>query len=318
MTDVLQNENLQLNPNSELELIIVPSTALDTPATDDFCTESSSSLLHAARQKVSTSDHQNDQININGTLMKTCAVDTEASRTLTFAELSAAELSLPFRWVLEKQSYQNQNSIVMFTIKMVKVNEMNVPFILKSLVVKDDMLVDLSVLGRALDLKKFNMPGRIDDIEQLQDLLVSINRLNVCSGCTGSSFETAINQLNCSTIKRDITGQWRHDMCNLLLRNAKICKFCQTAKKTLGTKLRRWKESQGKKHCTQIPAMSPTQKVCWLDLQSKYRSAVRDKIQARKKIKILKSKLVASRMNTSCLTDFNFDDLLEEGSISQN
>lgn len=127
-----------------------------------------------------------------------------------------------------------------------------------------------------------------------------------------------MSRLNCRTIQKDNTGLWRHNMCSLLLQNVTICKLCQTAKKTLATRLRRWKASQAQKRNAKDVATSPTQKTCWMKLQSKYRCAVRARNRAREKMKRVKSELFRCHKKMAHLTNFNFEKQLASGNITQN
>lgn len=126
-----------------------------------------------------------------------------------------------------------------------------------------------------------------------------------------------MQRLHCSTGKKDFTGSWRHINCIGLLSNTTACQFCQTAKKSLVTTLRRWKLniSKSKKFET---TTSTEKRIQWFKLQSKCRKAVRAKCQARKKVKTLKSELQDIRSQMARLTTSDLEKHVQDGNISQN
>ena len=270
---VESTEASELTPSQGNHIDAVRQPQLDSKSTNSIIAETDASPLQFTHQKVLNVhkkkvsppidflDQSKQQTLANRLDSVTTAANSEekASLPLTFNQLSAAEINLPFGWLFQKTVCEGTCLIILFTTKCTNINGIYKTVIQKAITVKYDLSIGITVLNNPVNIETFNLPHRITDMTQLRKLLQSVNELNVCKGCTSLSVDTQMEKDSSITVSRDISGMWRHHECSLLLSNLKACKFCRTTRKTITTKLRRWKTRQMNEKLNS-DTVSPTRK----------------------------------------------------------
>ncbi|XP_071640111.1 uncharacterized protein [Temnothorax longispinosus] len=308
---------------------VITTEPAETPPAKFQKLESSNEQIDVDADKTVVSSVQIDKVSSvsftevynvirTGELKEAAANTSDARVPMRLAELSTGELSLPSRWIMQSmQSSKSEGSklLIVFTLESVKIDEHFQTFISKAVTVTEDLSVEINVYGQPLNPINFDVPCRVTSIECLQDIIFTIDRLHICTGCNGSAVEQEMQRLHCRTVKKDFTGSWRHINCIGLLSNTTVCQFCRTAKKSIANILRRLNKSKSQK----IQATTFTEKkMLWLKLQSKCRKALQAKRQSRKKVKTLKSELQDIRSQMARLTTSDLEKHVQDGNIPQN
>ncbi|XP_068993676.1 uncharacterized protein [Neodiprion pinetum] len=239
--------------------------------------------------------------------IQSISVKSASSVSLEFTELLTAEVSLPSGWIKYNTGCGGKKLVFFYTNKTLEIEKTYHMFPFKNVAVEENMSIQLKIVGILLDASKFDMPRYITSIEQLQDLLLKIHRLTVCSGAIQSSVTSGL-EASSNALRKDIGDTWRHNQCALLLFNDKICAHCRSAKNTFKKSCRRHARDE----------VNPQKKKQLSVLLKKYRSALRAKRLAREKIKTLKSKVFEIRRQLARCSNQHLKRHVKDGNIPRS
>lgn len=87
----------------------------------------------------------------------------------------------------------------------------------------------ITVKVRSLDINIFGMIDEsLNDVSQLQDLLVKIDDMKICSAYQR---DAKLQNIKSSVLFEDNIDVTRYNNCPILLSDNKICRYYRTAKK---------------------------------------------------------------------------------------
>lgn len=313
---------------------IILQSQLGSPQEDGFDTEIDVSELPLKRQKVSDESRQNisavkaiiqspheeivDSQEIEmATAHQFVSSEDILNSPLTFDRLAEGEINLPPGWLIQKTVCARTKLLILFTNKCVNVQKLWKTFILKAVTVENDLSVQVTVLGKPVDLEKLQFPCRLTNTAEFETLLSTIHCMNVCKGCAGSSVDEHLKNSICNTLSKDSSDMWRHNDCSLLLSNVTTCKFCRSAQKTLATRFRRWKTGKVKNKRTNAP-ISPTQKKKIIRLRDNLRTARISQAKALKRCKSLKEELDIVQKRMAHCKNIDVEEHVQSGKITPN
>ncbi|XP_043274872.1 uncharacterized protein [Venturia canescens] len=211
-----------------------------------------------------------------------------------FNDILTAQLNLPTGWARQATSCGDNKIVFFFIHHTVEIEGIFQTFLLKDVTIKENLSIQIRVMGLQLDPASLQLPSVITDIEQLQDLLTKIHRFNLCNGCAEPPIKPELEQLNCKAIRKDVMNKWRHAECCLLISKGRNCPYCSRAKKTLETNFRRFIQNKVKDRRKKKKDLNE-QKKTLVRLQSRYRAAIKAKRLAREQIKNLKQEVFKIR-----------------------
>lgn len=188
---------------------------------------------------------------------------------------------------------------------------------LKDIVLQENMTSQINILNQPIISIPSNMQiSVIENIKQLQELLFSLDNVNICIGANDDARD--IENLDYNLAYKDICNTWRHKKCLLILPDSlkNICKFCSNMKKSLNRKHLRKKSNSVKRIRIILPNAEKRRKL--LALQYKYNKTEK----ARKRATYVANKLKTDL--TNCMIKFkeasekNIEDILKEKQVPNN
>lgn len=245
--------------------------------------------LHAS--EVTTSDRNLDCCNKgeNGRPFTQSELDTDDSN-FTFKDLVATKkLRLPLNWSQFVSIKDDNCSRVCYSKREMKVID-NVERLIElvGVIIFPDLHFQINVMGKNLvDLKSIGINvNHIIDIEFLEDILELLSYYNICIG-----YETNEN-LDTTVAFRDVSNAYRHNNCELLLSNRRICSKCECIIRNDKLKKKRLEENQGNYKRIRISGNLSAQDANKLKMvNSKMKSAVKKNIVLFKEMEDLRSQL---------------------------
>lgn len=159
---------------------------------------------------------------------------------------------MPNQWV-HTQYYDGTTRLLIFflaTCKKLKNHESIYSFnSIKEVILKDDMTLQINILKQpVLNLpSSIQLYNTINSIDQLQEILFSVNNLYICCGANES--QNYIENVEYNEAFKDISDTWRHKKC-ILFSTSKLdkCKFCAVIQKSVKQKSRRAEKTKSIKN----------------------------------------------------------------------
>lgn len=159
----------------------------------------------------------------------------------------------------------------------------------KQVILDSSMKFKIKIMGRNIDTEKFNLKtNEITTINELEEIIKSVNERRVCSGCAKINAEE--NIIN-SITTRDKEGYLRHKSCPFILETDEknyMCKFCIRVRRTLNKKKRINKRKERAIKYLKLNNLSPERKRQINFLKMKLHAEKRAKKRAKEHIDELK------------------------------
>lgn len=146
-------------------------------------------------------------------------MDTEPATEFKFTNVMEQPICLPTLWVL--RAYTN---VVTFYISLC-IEDIERTVTMKEVILRNDITLRINIIGQRVQLSTINLPeAPISSLEALQNVLFTINGLNICSGLSISKEES--HTVQSEVAREDDIRTWRHIKCQLILFDSTQCDFC--------------------------------------------------------------------------------------------
>lgn len=196
--------------------------------------------------------------------------------TLSFDDvikiLNRKELHMPNRWTYSQFVTDGIRLLIFFLPTCNKIDNYINRYTLNSLkdiVLQENMTLQINILNQPIISMPSNMQiPVIENIKQLQELLFSLDNVDICIGANDVTRD--IENLDYNLAYKGICNTWRHKKCLLILPDSSknICKFCSIMKKSLTRKRLRKKSNSIERIRIILPNAEKRRKL--LALQYKY------------------------------------------------
>lgn len=237
---------------------------------------------------------------------------TDSPPPITFEQLMASDISMPSGWNKQTVTYEDTKLIVCNTSRCAKIGGKFVTLTLKEIIVKADMTFEINVLGKPVGEDLKIDVSQLRSLEKLQDLIVMLNDLNICTGTKIFHQECRVG----SAVYRDPSGTWRHANCALLVSSTLVCSACRMARKSIMAKCRRIKKCSNTTERSGLRVPSEDRSLV-AKLKVKYRNAEKIALNAKAEIAKLKSTIDACEKKLSDSAK-SLDEYLESTKVPEN
>lgn len=208
---------------------------------------------------------------------------------LTIEELIELNQSPVPGWAKQNIRRDNVTNVVFSKAEFRRDSDAPKTFPLKEVIITSDLSVHVNILNNPWSITDLQIElGPALTLKRLQNLLLKLDELKVCSG---SKFQTELDTIYCRIANKDIGGTWRHVQCSLLLTDKIVCTFCQRVQKTVARKIRRT-EIRGQPKRIHLRLSSKKNKTL-SRLRDKLKTVKKATRRAKNSLSALKSKLDA-------------------------
>lgn len=266
-------------------------------------------------QTSSTSNHSTSEL-IDTPLIKETDilehVNTEPAMEFKFTDVMERQICLPKLWVVQRYT----NAVTFYTSSYIETGDIDHTVTMKEVILRDDMMLRINIIGQRVQLHTINLPeAPISSLEALQDVLFTIDGLNICSGLWTSKEESDI--VESKVARKDNTGTRRHMKCQLILFDSIQCEFCAKLKKILRRKKLR-EERKDSTNTIQVTLHSATGKQKLQQLRNKMYRVTKAKKRCEESVAKIKAKLLDCNAQITKLSEQTVEEHMKTLNVPKN
>lgn len=238
--------------------------------------------------------------------------ETEKLR-LTLKDVVDHPIRLPTSWCKQETVCGGARIVFFYTFGCRNTKAAYTVKTSKEVILTEDMCPKVNVVGRNVNVKDIDISDEpITEIEQLENILLKVAGMNLCSGCFVADQSP---KTNITVSYEDQMGILRHEGCRLLLANRKQCEFCLRLKKSIYRRQLREKKMLKKKRI-HIEA-SPKEKELIKELRMKKRAATKAQARAKRTLRRCRIDLKNKQSEMDKVCDSKLEELLQEKKYQQ-
>lgn len=236
-----------------------------------------------------------------------------------FSQLCKANLELPKGWI--QGLSKNEDCLSLFITKVAEPDHGRLlpTVVLKNIILNSELEPQLYILNQRLEQSTVDSMhcGRINKIEQLNELIKALDHFSVCSG---PRLQKELDDGICSVAHKRVDGVWRHNKCSLLVdasSDNKVCMPCRRIKRLVNQNLRRV-ATPGRDSTRIRVIVSPKTKKRLSKLREKHHTTKKAHKRASTKLSQLEKELERCRTTLQRCEELDIQKHIERGAISEN